>query len=99
MDNNNIWNKKNRYNKERKSINNNQNLWATLQIIIPLFLTIIYFKGFLIVLQFIHLDKLGEAGVILRMTYWSNIIILIWLTLGTSIFFILLIIHLVISNK
>ncbi len=69
-------------------------------------LTIIYFKGFLIVLQlpysmtkYINLDKLGEAGVILRMTYWSNLIILIWLTLGTSIFSILLIIHLVISNK
>lgn len=71
-----------------------------------MFLTIIYFKGFLIVLQlpssmtkYINLDKLGEAGVILRMTYWSNLIILICLTLGTSIFSILLIIHLVISNK
>ncbi|BAQ36360.1 hypothetical protein CBB2_3357 [Clostridium botulinum] len=60
---------------------------------------IIYFKGFLIVLQlpssmtkYINLDKLGEAGVILRMTYWSNLIISIWLTLGTSIFSILLII-------
>lgn len=69
-------------------------------------LTIIYFKGFLIVLQlpssmtkYINLDKLGEAGVILRITYWSNLIILIWLPLGTSIFSILLIIHLVISNK
>lgn len=69
-------------------------------------LTIIYFKGFLIVLQlpysmtkYINLDKFGEAGVILRMTYWSNLIILIWLTLGTSIFSILLIIHLVISKR
>ncbi|AXG94641.1 hypothetical protein CFSAN001627_07210 [Clostridium botulinum CFSAN001627] len=62
-------------------------------------MTIVYFKGFLIVLQlpssmtkYINLDKLGEAGVILRMTYWSNLIISIWLTLGTSIFSILLII-------
>ncbi|EDT81314.1 hypothetical protein CBN_2135 [Clostridium botulinum NCTC 2916] len=42
--------------------------------------------------KYINLDKLGEAGVILRMTYWSNLIISIWLTLGTSIFSILLII-------
>ena len=69
-------------------------------------LTIIYFKGFLIALQlpyimtkYINLDKFGEAEVIMRMTYWSNLIILIWLTLGKSIFSILLIIHLVINKR
>ncbi|MBC2398795.1 hypothetical protein [Clostridium tetanomorphum] len=49
--------------------------------------------------KYIHLDKLGETGVILRVTYWSNLIILIWLTLGTSIFFILLITHCLKGNK
>ncbi|MCY6957743.1 hypothetical protein [Clostridium brassicae] len=105
MDNKNICSKTNRCNEKRKFINK-QNIWATLQIIAPLLLTIIYLKGFLIALElpsnmtkYIHLDKLGETGVILRLTYWSNLIILIWTTIGTSIFSILLVIHCLKGNK
>ncbi|SNS67650.1 hypothetical protein SAMN05446037_101679 [Anaerovirgula multivorans] len=78
----------------------NHRLWLVFQIMMPFVLFILYLGGFLIVLQlpsiiprYFSLEKFGEAGAVLRLTYWSNLAMLMWLILGTTILCTRLIIH------
>lgn len=99
-----IYYEKNNSFKKKNTIK--ERLRDILEILTPIFLIILYLCGFLMVLKlpssiskYLSIEKFGQSGALLRCTYWSNLIMLLWLTVGTSIFCILLIIWCFKGNK
>ncbi|MEW9121589.1 MAG: hypothetical protein AB2421_02675 [Thermotaleaceae bacterium] len=66
---------------------------SILGVVIPLLLLVAYLVIFLLVLMLpnylspiFSVEKYGEGGSLLYLTYWSNLAMLIWLTIGTILF-------------